>query len=215
MMFSIWVYQENMGWKFAVGFVTLILIHELGHVVAAQKFNLRSSPPIFIPNFGALILLRDRTGNAWVEAIVGIGGPLFGAIGAAVCYMVHVYTGDSWWALLAYYGFLLNLFNLTPVGMLDGGRIVTAISPWLWVPGYLLMIGYSVVRMRVSGQSLGILEFILILGLPRLFSLFKKRTPEMERFYRIEPHQRLTMGVAYIGLIILLALGMYLSEARR
>lgn len=215
MFVSIWVYQENMGWKFAAGFVLLILVHEMGHVVAALKFNLRSSPPIFLPYFGALILIRDRMQNAWIEAIVGIGGPLFGTIGAAVCYLAHTYTGEAWLATLAYYGFMLNLFNLAPVGFLDGGRIVTAISPWLWVPGYALMVCYSAIRMKVAGQGIGILEFVLIAGLPRLFSLFRGRTPEMERFYRIEPGQRVTMGIAYIGLIVLLAVGMYFSEARR
>jgi Zn-dependent protease len=214
MFLSIWVYQENMGWKFAAGFVLLILVHEMGHVVAALRFNLRSSPPIFVPYLGALILIRDRTQNAWIEAIVGIGGPLFGTIGAAVCYLVHVYTGQTWWATLAYYGFMLNLFNLAPVGFLDGGRIVTAISPWLWIVGYLLMIAYGVLVWRQTGTLPQLLVFVLILGLPRLFSLFRERTPEMNRFFNIEPGQRWSMGAAYIGLVVLLSLGMYLSAPK-
>jgi Zn-dependent protease len=208
MAVSIAYYASQWSWAFATGFVVLILVHELGHLVAARRFGLRTGPPIFIPMMGAFIALKDRTGNAWVESVVGIGGPLFGTFGAGVCLMIRGSTGDPFWGELAFYGFMLNLFNLAPVGFLDGGRIVTAISPWLWIPGYLLMVAYVLFSWRSSGGFPGIGVMILLMGIPRLFSLFQRRTTEEQRFFDIEPGQRWTMTTAYLGLIVLLVLGM-------
>jgi Zn-dependent protease len=111
-----------------VGFVVLIFVHECGHLIAAKRLGLRVGAPVFIPFMGAFIALKDAPRNAWIEAQVGIGGPLAGAAGSAVCYGIYQYTGNELFKGLAYSGFFLNLFNLAPIGFLDGGRIVTALS---------------------------------------------------------------------------------------
>lgn len=214
MILSVGAYALLWGWKFALGFVVLIFVHELGHLVAARSQGLRVGAPVFIPFMGAFIALKDAPRNAWIEAVVGIGGPIFGTLGAGVCYLVHVATGDPFWSALAYSGFLLNLFNLAPVGFLDGGRIVTALSPWLWVAGYAVMIAYLVHEAVTRGWISPILLMVLVMGLPRLFSLFRARDDESRRFFEIEPRQRWTVGIAYFGLIGLLALGMSLSHVR-
>jgi membrane-associated protease RseP (regulator of RpoE activity) len=209
---SIAYYAMNWDWKFATGFVFLILIHELGHLVAAQRFGLRTGPPVFIPMMGAFISLKDRAPNAWVEAIIGIGGPLFGTFAAGVCFILRSDASDPFWGQLAFYGFLLNLFNLAPVGFLDGGRIVTAISPWLWIPGYLLMLLYTLFSWQSSDRFPSIPFFVLLMGIPRLFSLFKHRSPADQRYYDLEPSQRLSMSLAYFGLIVVLLLGLLASK---
>ena len=214
MILSVGAYALLWGWKFALGFVVLIFVHELGHLVAARSQGLRVGAPVFIPFMGAFIALKDAPRNAWIEAVVGIGGPIFGTLGAAVCFLVHVATGDPFWSALAYSGFMLNLFNLAPVGFLDGCRIVTALSPWLWVAGYALMIAYLVHEATTRGWISPILLMVLVMGLPRLFSLFRSRDEESRRFFEIEPRQRWTVGIAYFGLIGLLALGMSLSHVR-
>ena len=214
MILSVGAYALLWGWKFALGFVVLIFVHELGHLVAARSQGLRVGAPVFIPFMGAFIALKDAPRNAWIEAVVGIGGPIFGTLGAAVCFLVHVATGDPFWSALAYSGFMLNLFNLAPVGFLDGGRIVTALSPWLWVAVYALMIAYLVHEATTRGWISPILLMVLVMGLPRLFSLFRSRDEESRRFFEIEPRQRWTVGIAYFGLIGLLALGMSLSHVR-
>jgi Zn-dependent protease len=213
MILSVGAYALLWGWKFALGFVVLIFVHELGHLVAARSQGLRVGAPVFIPFMGAFIALKDAPRNAWIEA-VGIGGPIFGTIGASVCFLIHVATGDPFWSALAYSGFMLNLFNLAPVGFLDGGRIVTALSPWLWVVGYCLMIAYLVYEAMTRKWISPLLIMILIMGLPRLISLFRARDDESRRFFEIEPRQRWTVGIAYFGLIALLALGMTLSHVR-
>src|SRR2546422_10535129 len=88
--------------------------------------------PVFIPFMGAFIALKEAPPNAWIGAQVGIGGPLLGTAGAAACDGLHLATGNPLIRALAFSGFFLNLFNLAPIGVLVGGRIVTALSPRLW-----------------------------------------------------------------------------------
>lgn len=212
MAFSIAVYSMSQGWAFAVGFILLILVHEIGHLVAARRHGLQVSAPVFFPFIGAFIQLKEAPPNAWVEAVVGIGGPLFGTVASVVPYLLHVRTGAPFWGELAYYGFLLNLFNLAPVGTLDGGRIVTAISTWLWVPGYGVFLGLLLLRWYQAPDLARFLDgnlllvAMLALGLPRLVSLFRPRTAREEAYYRLEPSQRFGMGAMYFGLIFLLYL---------
>src|SRR6266704_243174 len=121
MIIAIWVYAMFWGAWFAVGFVLLIFIHECGHLLAAKRLGLKVGAPVFIPFMGAIIALKEAPRNAWIESQVGIGGPLLGSAGAAVCLAVYYLTNAPIWAALAYTGFFLNLFNLAPVGFLDGG----------------------------------------------------------------------------------------------
>ncbi|HEY0454838.1 MAG TPA: site-2 protease family protein, partial [Verrucomicrobiae bacterium] len=146
MLLSIGVYAMAWGFWFAVGFVLLIFVHECGHLIAAKRLRLNVSAPMFIPFFGALITLREMPKNAWHEAQVGIGGPLLGALGAAVCEGIYLATGKPIFRGLAYTGFFLNLFNLAPIGFLDGGRIVTALSPWLWLVGLAVVLTMTIMR---------------------------------------------------------------------
>ncbi len=202
MLISMWVYAQMFGWRFAAGFVILIFIHECGHLLVAKIFGLRVSAPMFIPFMGAVILLKESPRNAWVEAWVGIGGPLLGSAGALGCECIYWLTGNPLFRALAYIGFFLNLFNLAPVSPLDGGRIVTALSPWLWILGYAIMITYAI-------YSPSLLLFIIILiGLPRFFSLFRAKTAAQQRYFEVTTPQRLTMGLMYFSLIVLLVFGM-------
>ncbi len=211
MLFMIWVYAQMYGAWFAWGFVLLILVHECGHLLVAKYFGLRVGWPVFIPFMGAFIALKEAPRNAWIEACVGIGGPVFGALGAVVCEVIYLTTGNPLYCALAYTGFFLNLFNLIPLGQLDGGRIATAISPWLWLVGFVTLIGYAiyVFSNQLATARTGImLVFIIVLALPRLFSLFRRKSAVEKRYFEISARQRLTMAVMYFGLIALLVFGM-------
>ncbi|MEY4384784.1 MAG: hypothetical protein RLY20_67 [Verrucomicrobiota bacterium] len=209
MILSIAAYAMAWGWRFAVGFVVLIFIHECGHLIAAKKCGLKVGAPVFIPFMGAFIALKEAPRNAWIEAQVGIGGPLLGTLGAVLCQGIFLLTGNPMFQALAYVGFFLNLFNLAPIGTLDGGRIVTALSPWLWVVGLVI-----VVAMTILHPSL-ILFLILILSVPRLFSLFRRRTEEEQRYFEVTPAQRGAMALMYFGLIAFLVVGMQLTHIPR
>jgi Zn-dependent protease len=208
MFLSIGAYAMLWGWWFAAGFVVLILVHECGHLIAARMMGLRVGAPVFIPFMGAYIALKDAPRNAWIEAIVGIGGPLLGTIGAAVCYGIFLATGNGLYSALAYTAFFLNLFNLAPIGFLDGGRIVTALSPWLW------LIGVGIVGVMLFLQFNFVLLLIFLASLPRLFTLFRPRSAEDKRYYEVTPGRRLIMGAMYFGLIGFLILGMTVSHVQ-
>jgi Zn-dependent protease len=209
MILTIGVYAMVFGLWFAVGFVLLIFVHETGHLLAAKRIGLKVGAPVFIPFMGAFIALKEAPPNAWVEAQVGIGGPLLGTIGAAACEGIYQMTGNVMFRALAHTGFFLNLFNLMPVGFLDGGRIVTALSPWLWIVGF---IGMGILTFFHPNF---ILILILIASLPRLFSLFRSKTPEEQRYFEVTPAQRLIMTVMYFGLIAFLVLGMVATHIPR
>lgn len=206
MILSILAYSMMFGWQFAVGFVILIFIHEIGHLLAAKKLGMNVSAPMFIPFVGALITLREVPRNAWSEAQIGIGGPLLGSLGAALCIPLFYWTGNYLFLALAYTGFFLNLFNLVPIGYLDGGRIVTVLSPWLWVLGTVIMLYLLVTQFNF------LILLIFLLSLPRLFTLFKPRSTEEQRYFEATPQQRIIMAVLYFGLAAALLFGMKLTH---
>jgi Zn-dependent protease len=206
MLFSIWIYATVFGWPFAVGFVLLLFVHECGHLLVAQRFGLKVSAPVFIPFMGAFILLKDQPRNAWMEACVGIGGPMLGSLGALVCNSIGEVADSPRMIALASTGYFLNLFNLLPVGFLDGGRIVTALSRWLWIPGMLLLMWFGFQYPNL------IVWLMVIFSLPRIFSLFRPRTEEEKRYFEVTRSQRWTMSILYFGLIAVLALGMHIAH---
>ena len=206
MVLSLWFYAMSWGWKFALGFVLLIFVHECGHLIVARMFGLKVGAPVFIPFMGALIALKEAPKDAWMEAWVGIGGPLLGTVGAVICEGLFYATGNQLFRGLAYTGFFLNLFNLAPIGFLDGGRIVTALSPWLWVVGAAVIVGMLILHPNF------LLVIILIASLPRLWSLFRGRSEEEQRYYEVTPARRFIMATMYFGLISFLLFGMKLTH---
>ncbi len=202
MILSIWAYSMLWGWQFALGFVLLILVHESGHLVAAKMFRLNVGLPVFIPFMGAVIALKEAPRHAWVEFWVAAGGPIAGGLAALACHLIYFQTGNPFFAALAYTGYFLNLFNLLPTGFLDGGRMVTALSPWLWLVGIVIAGTFAWFRPSF------IIFLIIIFSLPRLFSLFRKKTDQEQRFYEISALRRVSAGFIYFGLILALGMGM-------
>src|SRR4051794_7867897 len=206
MLLMLWVYMHLWGWQFALGFVLLLLVHETGHLIVAKRFGLKVGAPVFIPFMGAFIALKEAPRNAWMEACVGIGGPLLGSLGALICNALGEFFNAPIFIALAWFGYFLNLFNLTPVGMLDGGRIVTALSRWLWLPGFAILLYFGWTHPNF------IVWLLVLASLPRVFSLFRRRTEEEERYYEVTPARRWLMSFLYFGLIALLISGMQLAS---
>jgi Zn-dependent proteases len=206
MVLMVGVYASIWGWKWAAGFVVLLLLHECGHLIVAKWFGLAVSAPMFIPFMGAFIALKEAPRDAWMEACVGIGGPLLGSLAAVVCHLLGLAANYPLLIALAWSAYFLNLFNLTPVGMLDGGRIVTALSPWLWLPGFAALAWLSWTHPNF------ILWILLLASLPRVISLFRKRTEEEQRYYEVPPARRWSMAAMYFGLIGALVFAMHVSH---
>jgi len=124
------VYWSIWGWKFALGFVLTIYIHEMGHVFALRHYGIHASAPMFIPGFGALIRMKSYPPTPAQDARVGLAGPLWGCGAAIVCWLAFQVTHESYWGALAHVTAVINLFNLIPVWQLDGARGIRSLSQW-------------------------------------------------------------------------------------
>ena len=144
MLVSLAAYALLWGWQFAAGFIALLFVHEMGHVIQLRREGIRASAPMFIPFLGAVISARSLGDNALAEARVGLAGPVLGTLGSAACILVWHVTGNDLWRALAFTGFFLNLFNLLPVVPLDGGRAMAAMTPWMWFAGLAAMVALAV-----------------------------------------------------------------------
>jgi Zn-dependent protease len=116
------------SWKFGLGFVLLILVHELGHVAEARRQGVPVSLPTFIPFFGAFVTVQNAGLSPWRSALISLAGPFVGGLGAAAVWAVGSAQNTTWLVVLANIGFLLNAFNLLPIGFLDGGTVWRAVT---------------------------------------------------------------------------------------
>src|SRR5436190_74068 len=137
---TILFYAGRNGWAFGAGFVLLLLIHELGHAVAIRGAGLRAGYPVFIPGFGALIALKDQPRDPRVEAEIAIAGPVAGAVASLATAALYLVSRDRFFLALASFGFMLNLFNMTPLSPLDGGRVAKLFSRRAWIAGVAILI---------------------------------------------------------------------------
>jgi Zn-dependent protease len=204
---SVAAYSLWFGWTFAVGFVLLLFVHEMGHVIALRREGIRASAPMFIPFMGAVISARSLGDNALAEARVGLAGPILGSVGAAAVAIAGWLLHSDFLLALGYIGFLLNLFNLLPVVPLDGGRAAAAISPWMWFLGF----GGLVFLLFALPQHNPILIIIVLFTGYQLVQRWRHRnagTIESAAYYRVAPRHRLLVGAVYLGLIVALVFGM-------
>ena len=237
-LLSVAVYSLTFGWAFAFGFVGLIFVHEMGHVIAVKAKGLPVNGMLFIPFFGAAVSWSNAK-NIKDEAEVAIAGPLAGAIGALVCWGIGAlfYDQSTMWLPLAYLGFFLNLLNLAPIWPLDGGRIFDAINRRVWIVGFAGLLGLQI-WFWFQGNTSWWLLLLLILAGSRF--LTDKQTPENEAgtsrdgvgmdhskigtsydgagtghspYYEVSTSSRITLAVLYFALVIVLFLGMTITQS--
>ncbi|HET6506753.1 MAG TPA: site-2 protease family protein [Baekduia sp.] len=213
MLVSIVAYASLWGWKFGVGFVLLLLVHEYGHVIQLRREGVKdASAPIFIPFMGALIWSKSLGGDAAAEARVGLAGPVLGSIGAALCVVVYALTGEEFWRALAFTGFFLNLFNLLPVGFLDGARAAAALSPWVWLLG---VFGMVVLVLTVPNPIIILIAVLAIWETYRRFKQFRSGDPAVKTYYSIAKRDRILIGATYLVLIVALVIAMDATHLER
>lgn len=125
---AMWLYLTLFGVSFGVGFVVLILVHELGHYMDIRRRGLPAEMPVFLPGFGAYVRWAALGVTRETRAAVSLAGPLAGCFGAAVCAALWYLTHSGLWAALARTTAGLNVLNLIPVWALDGGQAAAALS---------------------------------------------------------------------------------------
>ena len=177
---------------------SLILIHESGHALVMKKLGIPFSPMVFIPFMGAAVAMRKRPKDAYEEALVAFGGPILGSAGALGCAgAAHIMDSHLLFAL-ADFGFMINLFNLIPLGSMDGGRICGSVSPYAGVIG-LGMGG----MMAYEGMISNPIFYLILLGggyetFMRFYDPLGHAPPG---YYRITPGQRVAVTGGYFGLV--------------
>jgi Zn-dependent protease len=203
---SVAAYSLFFGWWFAAGFVALLFVHEMGHVIQLRREGIKATAPVFLPFMGAVVGMRQMPDDALAEARVGLAGPVLGTIGAAAVAVVGALTGSDLLLALAYFGFLINLFNLLPVVPLDGGRAAAAMSPWMWFAGLGVLV--ALVFLEPGNPILLIIALFAAFQTYHRWKQRKTRSLAQQAYYRVAPHHRLLVFAVYVGLIVALVFGM-------
>ena len=194
---TIAAYTTQFPFGVVTGFVVITLIHEIGHAVAIRAKGLRAGFMVFIPFVGGAVTLKDQPRSAYDDAIIGLAGPFFGTMASLIVLQAYKWTSDPLYLLIAWLGFVLNLFNLLPLGMLDGGRISAAITKWMW------LFGGAVIVYKVFDQPNPLTIVIAVLAAFQVYaSLNREKTDP--HFYEISGLQRAAIAVLYFALVIFL-----------
>jgi len=216
MVIAVGVYTLFYGWKFAVGIVVLIFIHEMGHVVLGRFLGIPVSLPVFLGPFGAVTTFKRPLTDLREEAITAIGGPVLGTLAALGCALLGASTTGYFHGLLyalAYIGFAINLFNLLPINPLDGGRVANAVSVWANLVG-LAIAGALLLFTLATGATNPFLIVILLIGGFSTAKRFRARR-RGEGPPVLPGSTRLVIGVAYVAMLAITSVGMGLTHALR
>jgi Zn-dependent protease len=209
-LISAGAYTLFWGWKFGVGLVLLLLIHEMGHVIQLRREGVPASAPMFIPFLGAVVAMKGGLKDAYQEAKVGLAGPVLGSLGALATLVWAEQVNSDLLRALAYTGFLLNLFNLIPIVPLDGGRAASALHPGFWIAGLVVVTLLALVYHNPF--------YFLVLAFVgfELYSRWTSRhSPEARAYHAIPVAQRLAVFGVYMALVVGLVVGMHVAHVPR
>lgn len=210
------IYTQIFGLAFGVGIVLLILIHESGHVVVARIMGLPVTLPVMIPFLGAFVSMKQQPRTVAQESIMAIGGPVLGSIAAGLCYAGYLSTPDSSTGqllrALAYFGFLINLFNLIPLTPLDGGRVTSLLSKWFNVAGLVIAAGLLLFETQTGTNVSPVLFLVLIFGAFSTWQRFRS-TQLNPAYYAVDAQTKVIVGLLYLALLLALGLGMLQTSA--
>jgi Zn-dependent protease len=210
MLLSVLAYTLLYGWRFAVGLVALIAVHELGHVAALRRRGIAAGLPVFLPFLGAFVNVRQAPRSVYVEAETALAGPAAGVLGAAAVAAAASLTGSDLLRALAFTGFLINLFNLLPALPLDGGRAAGALHPAVWGAGLAALLVIEVLRPSP------VVLLVLVLGGLEAFRRWRgRRTAASRAYHALTAQERLLVASGYLGLVVVTAAATALAYVPR
>jgi Zn-dependent protease len=212
MVLTSFAYSFFFGWPYAVGMVGLIFFHECGHALVMKKYGVPFSPMVFIPFMGAVIAMKEEPRNAYEEAMIAFGGPVMGTVAALGAGTAGVMTDSQLLLALADFGYMVNLFNLLPLGSMDGGRITNAVSPYFGVVG--VASGGALIYASAVHNPL---FYLILLGgtystAARIFGWEEKANKD---YYRIPRTQQGGIMIGYLGLVAILLVAMNANNEKR
>jgi Zn-dependent protease len=204
---TIAAYATKWPLALVIGFVVITLIHEIGHAIVIRAKGLRAGFMVFIPFIGGAVSLKDQPRTVFDDALIGLAGPFAGTLASLACLQVYKWIADPLWLMLAFLGFALNLINLLPIGMLDGGRISAAVTKWMWVFG-----GAALVY-KVIDQPNPLTIAIAVLAVFQVYASILREKAD-KHFYEITAFQRAAIAVLYFALVIFLGHQTWLAYDR-
>lgn len=211
MLVSIGAYSMIFGLPYAVGMVGLMLVHESGHALVLMKQGIPFNPMVFIPFVGAVVVSREHPRDAWDDAMIALGGPVLGSLGAGAVAIAAQMTNSQLLFALADFGFMVNLFNLLPVGILDGGRVASALSPYAGLAG-LGLGGFLAYSGAIQNP---IFYLVLLAGGYETFQRFYNPGHLPPNYYKISLVQRSVLTASYFGLVAALLAAMSANQVYR
>ncbi len=167
-LLSLWVYALVFGWKLGIVVLLVLAAHELGHYFAYRAYGLQARLPVFIPLLGAYTQGALAT-DLEQDAYIALAGPLTGLALAGACFGAGLATGDPFWYACADIGAFINLFNMLPVPPFDGGRVIGAVWPALWIAGIALF----VVAAAFLHVPVFLVLLIAIFGVPTIVATYR------------------------------------------
>lgn len=188
------------NFRYSVGFLLIIIIHELGHYIIAKILKVSVAFGGFIP-FGAYII-HENPKNCKENAIIAMGGPLFGGILGLIYYIIYYFTLDYTFLVLTLTSIILNLGNLIPVSPLDGGQIVEAISPVICYIGFPFLIYLFISSNGLKTKVL--LIFLMLAGAYQTYIFTIKH--KTDSYYKLDKHTKIKFIIVYSILVSLLAI---------
>ena len=197
MALSIAAYATKAPLPLVLGFALIILIHEIGHAVVIRAKGLRAGVMVFIPFIGGAVTLKDQPRSAYDDAQIGLAGPVAGTFACLVVLQIYKWTNAPLYLAIAAAGFAVNLLNLLPIGMLDGGRISAAVTKWMWVFGGGALV-YKVVK-----QPNPLMLIVLLLVAFQVYASIQ-REKDGSSFYDVTISQRAAIAVTYFFLVVFL-----------
>ena len=206
MLVTVLAYATKYRLGLVVGFVLITLIHEIGHAVVIRAKGLRAGFLVFIPFIGGAVTLKDQPHSVYDDAQIGLAGPIAGTLASLLSLQIYKWTENPLYLLIAFVGFGINLLNLLPIGMLDGGRISAAVTKWMWVFGG----GFLVYK--VYKQPNPLLIAILVLAAFQVYASILRE--KEDRFYEISAAQRAAVAIAYFSLVIFLGHQTFMAFTR-
>jgi Zn-dependent protease len=200
MLVTVGTYSMFFGFPYAVGAVGLIAVHESGHALAMHRLGIPFSPMVFVPFMGAAVAMKKQPKDAYQEALVAFGGPYLGTAGAVGVNLAATATGSDLLFALSDFGYMINLFNMLPIGMMDGGRICGAFSPYAGIAG--LGAGGALIYNDLIHNP--IFYIIMLAGAWETFSRFYYPNSMPPNYYKITGAQRSMITAGYFGLVVFL-----------
>jgi Zn-dependent protease len=207
MALSIAAYATKAPLPLVFGFVVVILVHEIGHAIAIRAKGLRAGLMVFIPFIGGAVTLKDQPRSAYDDAQIGLAGPIAGTFACLIFLQIYKWTDITLYLAIAAAGFAVNLINLLPIGMLDGGRISAAVTKWMWVFG-----GGALVY-KVYKQPNPLMLLVLLLVAFQVYASILREKDD-KAFYDVTGAQRAAIAIAYFALVVFLGHQTWISVQR-